>query len=615
MVSNINKTRLPLALKPSNSTTLLSSLDSDETLPPTTPNTDINPTPSSAIQSSSSSDVQSSSSTLSRQKKSGSIATISAEQQMVTKKTKSKSKAIIIKSNNDQESTDDCTDIEVEYDLATCIQESGGIDQFLQTPCLTLYKKKFTSQDVENIDGRTDESIYNRTNASGKEDEVGEETSQKHVSTGGHKRRSINWKGGSKNCGLYMLYNKKQEVRECATSVLSYAREHGTLLSGVQLKALFDVQNVEMTKDRASAVVQMIADSVDIVCNPHFISPIQQRPVFEYYGDDYELSEVQPTKTIPIPKRIMVKCVARESKKKKSVHVDGSEQKEKSSIEMMENEYSEKFTTADDNETMEMNDEKLSHNGIIAIDKQVKKQLNINDSEKDNNNLQGCVKRNTVLTDSSVSGEESIANSSISLQNNHLKRTAIDENDYSSNDGIISRAIEEQVRNVVEHSCSPIAGKTDSSITIETRNRSASPLPSPLNTDNSIKASSPKQQQVISSQSKQRFTPSQRKQKVARMKKIITENIKSKESKRRSFGLRSKTKQKQTHLSVLTPSKRKENDEDTSTATSIISPKRKKMNNNEKFETKNYQILTEKLGKIPKKSDTVSITSTSEKNN
>ncbi|CAF4812429.1 unnamed protein product, partial [Rotaria sp. Silwood2] len=62
MVSNINKIRLPLALKPSNSTTLSSSLDSDETLPPTTPNTDINPTSSSAIQSSSSSAVQSSSS-------------------------------------------------------------------------------------------------------------------------------------------------------------------------------------------------------------------------------------------------------------------------------------------------------------------------------------------------------------------------------------------------------------------------------------------------------------------------------------------------------------------------------------------------------------------------
>ncbi|CAF4252512.1 unnamed protein product, partial [Rotaria sordida] len=92
-------------------------------------------------------------------------------------------------------------------------------------------------------------------------------------------------------------------------------------------------------------------------------------------------------------------------------------------IEIMEDKHSEKFITADDNETMEIND-------------------------KDNNNFQGCVKRNTVLTDSSVSGEESIANSSISPQNNHLKRAAIDENDYSSNDGIVSRAIEEQVRNV-----------------------------------------------------------------------------------------------------------------------------------------------------------------------
>ncbi|CAF2759386.1 unnamed protein product [Rotaria sp. Silwood2] len=580
MVSNINKTRLPLALKPSNSTTLSSSLDSDETLPPTTPNTDINPTPSSAIQSSSSPTIQySSSSTLSKQNKLCSITTISTEQQMITKKTKSKSKAIIIKSNNDQESTDDCTDIEAEYDLETCIQESGGTDQFLQTPCLTLYKKKISSQNVENIGSRIDESIYNRTNVSGKEDDVGEETSRKNVSTDGHKRRSINWKGGSKNCGLYMLYDKKQEVRECATSVLSYAREHGTLLSGVQLKALFDVQNVEMTKDRACAVVQMIADSVDIVCNPHFISPIQQRPVFEYYGDDYELSEVQPTKTIPIPKRIMVKCVERENKKKKGVHVNGSKQKEKLSIEMMEDKHSEEFITADDNEAMGIND-------------------------KDNNNFQGYVKRNTILTDSSVSGEESIANGSISPQNNHLKRVAIDENDYSSNDGIVSRVIEEQVRNVLILVCSPIAGKTDSSITIETRNRSASP--SRLNTDNSIKTSSPKQRQVISSQ---------RKQKVVRTKKVIADNVKSKDSKRRSFRLRSKTKQKQTQLSVVSPSKRKENDEDTSTATSIISPKRKKMNNNEKFETKTYKILTNKLGKIPKISNKVLSTITSEKNN
>ncbi|CAF2725896.1 unnamed protein product [Rotaria sp. Silwood2] len=92
MVSNINKTRLPLGLKPSNSTTLSFSSGSDETLSPTTSNTDISPTPSSAIQSSSSS-------TLSKQSKPFSITTILTEQQMITKKTKSKSKATIIKSN------------------------------------------------------------------------------------------------------------------------------------------------------------------------------------------------------------------------------------------------------------------------------------------------------------------------------------------------------------------------------------------------------------------------------------------------------------------------------------------------------------------------------------
>ncbi|CAF4118157.1 unnamed protein product, partial [Rotaria sordida] len=86
------------------------------------------------------------------------------------------------------------------------------------------------------------------------------------------------------------------------------------------------------------------------------VAGIIKPEAFEYYGNDYELSEVQPTKTIPIPKSIMMKCVERESKKKKSVHVDGSEQKEKSCIEIMEDKHSEKFTTADDNETMEIND-------------------------------------------------------------------------------------------------------------------------------------------------------------------------------------------------------------------------------------------------------------------
>ena len=61
-------------------------------------------------------------------------------------------------------------------------------------------------------------------------------------------------------------------------SVLSYARDHGVLLSGVQLKSLMDIENVEMTKDRAIALVELISRSVEIVNNPHFMPPVAQKP-------------------------------------------------------------------------------------------------------------------------------------------------------------------------------------------------------------------------------------------------------------------------------------------------------------------------------------------------
>ncbi len=122
------------------------------------------------------------------------------------------------------------------------------------------------------------------------------------VSTGGTKRKHINWRGGSKNCeyiitigtffneintlfrrsfqigGLYILLNKNQEVKECVNNVLSYSREHGVLLSGVQLKTLLDIQNVEITKDRANAIVELIASNVEVVSNPHFVAPTAQKP-------------------------------------------------------------------------------------------------------------------------------------------------------------------------------------------------------------------------------------------------------------------------------------------------------------------------------------------------
>ena len=75
-----------------------------------------------------------------------------------------------------------------------------------------------------------------------------------------------------------MLSSKKKELKECVNNILSYAREHGALLSGVQLRTLLDIQNVENTKDRANALVKLIASCVDVVTNPHFVSPTAKRP-------------------------------------------------------------------------------------------------------------------------------------------------------------------------------------------------------------------------------------------------------------------------------------------------------------------------------------------------
>ena len=70
-----------------------------------------------------------------------------------------------------------------------------------------------------------------------------------------------------------MLYSKKQEIKECVNNILCYAREHGVLLTGVQLKTLLDIQNVEITKERATALVQFVSGCVEVVANPHFVPP------------------------------------------------------------------------------------------------------------------------------------------------------------------------------------------------------------------------------------------------------------------------------------------------------------------------------------------------------
>ncbi len=75
-----------------------------------------------------------------------------------------------------------------------------------------------------------------------------------------------------------MFLDKYEEVKECVNSVLSYGREHGVLMSGFQLKTLLDIQNVEITKNRACAIVEIISNNVEVVSNPHFTAPSTQKP-------------------------------------------------------------------------------------------------------------------------------------------------------------------------------------------------------------------------------------------------------------------------------------------------------------------------------------------------
>ncbi|CAF1539774.1 unnamed protein product [Adineta ricciae] len=125
-----------------------------------------------------------------------------------------------------------------------------------------------------------------------------------HGSPGCSSRASLNWKGGSKNCGFYRLFDKQQEVKECVSSVLSYGRDHGVLLSGVQLKALFDIQNVEITKSRANDIVQLISTCVDVIINPHFVTPTAKGPIYEISPDN-KLIEIYPTRPVPVPSSIL----------------------------------------------------------------------------------------------------------------------------------------------------------------------------------------------------------------------------------------------------------------------------------------------------------------------
>ncbi|CAF0926684.1 unnamed protein product [Rotaria sordida] len=563
MLLDGNTTRLPLALKPSNSRVSSSSSCTIELLSPITANTDINSTLTSI------SDPPSLLASSKEKKSSSSIKKM--------KKTKSQSKAVIIESEADEEDTDIQKGAEVQYDLITSIHECGGIDRFLEAPCMILYKRFLTGQtdlenyilkhissystnpclfagitdsvrgvekihetkrssgnaqseihssnktvkyvqsrnknddeeeksDIENIDGNDSGTMNSKTTElegedektqvpSASEDEIVEEgTSQTNMSIGDTKRKNINYKGGSKNCGLYMFLNKYQEKKTDGDNKRGKEEQEPPL----EMKKKIDAENYN-----SEAATKM----------------------------------------------------------------------------------------------MEVDDEKINENQTNSIDnkqnnKKEKKKLNENNSEKGRN---------------------------ISSSHNHLKRPVINNDRESSSDntGINSTKSPSKIKNVVERCTSPIPGKTDSSITICTERR-LSPLSSSwstVSTNDQISSTdvshsiSPQHSNAADSTTKtsssllQQSTPSQTKQTNVSIKKVDTAQT-PKDSKRRSYGLRSKAKRKQPQQSPT---------EHSNTAPPAPPSKKRKIDSNKKSAEK-YQILTKQLGKIPKKIHTPSATVTSNDN-
>ncbi|CAF3696053.1 unnamed protein product [Rotaria sordida] len=620
MLLDGNTTRLPLALKPSNSRVSSSSSCTIELLSPITANTDINSTLTSI------SDPPSLLASSKEKKSSSSIKKM--------KKTKSQSKAVIIESEADEEDTDIQNGAEAQYDLITSIHECGGIDQFLEAPCMILYKRFLAGQDsvrgvekihetkrssgnaqseihssnknvkyvqsknknddeeeksdIENIDGNDSGTMNSRTTElegedekiqvpSASEDEIVEEgTSQTNMSIGDTKRKNINYKGGSKNCEwtLYVSQQISRSKRMCQ-------------------------QRFELRpRTRACAIVELISNNVEVVSNPHFVPPTAQKSLFEYYGDGSELTAVSPAKSIPIPRSIMIEYREEESKKKKT---DGDNKRGKEEqeppLEMKKKIDAENYNSEAATKMMEVDDEKINENQTNSIDnkqnnKKEKKKLNENNSEKGRN---------------------------ISSSHNHLKRPVINNDRESSSDntGINSTKSPSKIKNVVERCTSPIPGKTDSSITICTERR-LSPLSSSwstVSTNDQISSTdvshsiSPQHSNAADSTTKtsssllQQSTPSQTKQTNVSIKKVDTAQT-PKDSKRRSYGLRSKAKRKQPQQSPT---------EHSNTAPPAPPSKKRKIDSNKKSAEK-YQILTKQLGKIPKKIHTPSATVTSNDN-
>ncbi|CAF1463725.1 unnamed protein product [Adineta steineri] len=692
------KTRLPLALKPTSNTTLVSHLTAmDQPLSKTSNNANINSTFSKNSSSSNMTTDDGTSQTSSITNQTRLSTTISSSSKTITAssyetelastlvkgkkgKTKTKSKAKIIdcelnlKDNNQN-------DDDAHYDLRTSIEESGGIHKFLNTPCMILYKKNLKNQsDIEKyvlqhltsykenlcefpgITGtdQVKKSIndfyrrYRKTSmhstilykantkkttstqqiylkngtlylyvdnvmklktsknkkqkvpsyigtasARGNSDDMkndendsepyfdeasDEEIEEINASTSGTRKRFIQWKGGSKNCGTYVYYNKFDEVKECVNNILSYGREHGTLLSGVQLKTLMDIENVEITKDRANVLVKLVSSCVDVVPNPHFVSPTAKRPVYEYYGSEFQLAVVESSKSIPIPTEIL----AQYKREKEKENVGDRHEKSYNSHETEDNDFT--------NDDINMKSHTVISSSVINEEVVINDNISLSliHSTEDNNSK--TTDNDNVNVDVITKQVETPATSLITSSSPLVR----DKIDYSNTTDTTASDLELLVHDSKQSATSslPLSSVAPEVSSCNQTSSATVSHSNPHHQSNSVEYTTEDEAPL-----QERMTPLRSNSKAASTANVRVKRVSSK--RRQSIALRSKTKmkqqqQQQQQLSDITHSKRKEDDDEEAAITLSITSKKKKKLNGDGTSAMSHQTLPKISKKKPK---------------
>ncbi|CAF1024177.1 unnamed protein product [Rotaria sordida] len=481
--------------------------------------------------------------------------------------------------NSTSESEDD-----VRYDITTSIEESGGIENFLQSPTMILYKKNLRNQGSQRGDNHEKTKCQTESSTDGCEN--------KRSGNQNHGKEKSNMKNVDGIGGEKINVNTDELVEDLEEDAQNTDEDE---VRDEYIDETNDIQSVEITKERANNIVQLISTCVVVVTNPHYVASTAKRPIFEYYGANFKLSEIYPTKSIPIPNEILI------SYKKKKVDRYEKNEKEKGLSVEMTNKDPGLCDNEDIHESVEV-DVIGFHGGIDmdSIDNKKKKgnkqieQLNKNNSDKNGNNVNAGVatKGNVVIcTDAPV---EKILDNNISLFV-CLKEVADGKSDetFYKNVGSSSTPIKQQDKSLVSTPAtrsSPCAGETISSITIDTTSRilsqniassidlpeviknyelvkpsstSASPNSKTSTNNKTLSANIEDSDPLHSTTSKiihensspiQKVISPQLNQKEVIVEQVAVDETTSKSNKRKSFGFRPTTKKKREQLTSVAKS-------------------------------------------------------------